>query len=216
MLNSDERKGMTKMKKKMKMRKIVTACGVIMLTVLVYALTVNFYIIGSAQKRIMDRENTAFLTDVDCVLVLGCGVKPDGTPSDMLRERVEEGCETFRICKADSLLLSGDGSSREGYDEPSAMKKLCTEKLGIDERLIRTDPFGLSTYDSILNAKNDGVKKLVIITQSYHMPRALFIARQLGLEAYGVEAHLLRYKAQIIWSTREVLARNKDFLKCIL
>ncbi|MGN1195341.1 MAG: vancomycin high temperature exclusion protein [Acutalibacteraceae bacterium] len=203
------------MKKRKKLRKVFCTCGIIVLAVLVYALTVNFYVISSAQKQIITREKSAFLSNVDCVLVLGCGVRPDGTPSDMLHERVEEGAETFKICKADYLLLTGDGSSQEGYDEPSVMKKLCVDKLEIDEKLIKTDPYGLSTYDSILNAKNAGVKKLVIITQSYHLPRALFIARQLGLEAYGVEAHLLRYQAQILWSAREVLARNKDFLKCI-
>lgn len=203
--------GMIKLKK---FKKTLIAFTAAVCVVLLYALTVNFYIIGSAQKQIISREKSAFLQNVDCVLVLGCGVRPDGTPTDMLRERVEEGCEVFKICKADCLLLTGDGSSRENYDEPKAMKKLSTDKFGIDDSLITTDPNGLSTYESILNAKQSGVKKLVIITQSYHMPRALYIARQLGLEAYGVEAHLLRYKAQIIWSAREVLARNKDFIKC--
>lgn len=207
---------MIHLKKRKKSRKIFVALCILVLAAAVYALTVNFYIIGSAQKQIISREYSAFLSDVDCVLVLGCGVRPDGTPSDMLRERVEEGAATFKICRADSLLLTGDGSSREGYDEPTAMKKLCVEKLEIDEKRIQTDPYGLSTYDSLLNAKKSGVKKLIIITQSYHMPRALFIARRLGLEAYGVQAHLLRYQAQILWSAREVLARNKDFLKCIL
>lgn len=199
-----------------KTKKLLITVTAVVSALLVYALTVNFYIIGSAQKQILSREKSAFLTGVDCVLVLGCGVRPDGSPTDMLRERVQEGCEVFKVCQADYLLLSGDGSSKENYDEPKAMKKLSVDQYGIDEALTRTDPDGLSTYESILNAKNSGVQKLVIITQSYHMPRALYIARQLGLEAYGVEAHLLRYKAQIIWSTREVLARNKDFIKCRL
>lgn len=197
-----------------KTKKLLITVTAVVSALLVYALTVNFYIIGSAQKQILSREKSAFLSGVDCVLVLGCGVRPDGSPTDMLRERVQEGCEVFKVCRADYLLLSGDGSSKENYDEPKAMKKLSVDQYGIDETLIRTDPDGLSTYESILNAKNSGVQKLVIITQSYHMPRALYIARQLGLEAYGVQAHLLRYKAQIIWSTREVLARNKDFIKC--
>ena len=206
---------MIKMKNKKKIKKTAITFAAVVGVLLVYVLSVNFYIIFSAQKSIVGREKTAFLNNVDCVLVLGCGIRPDGSPSDMLRERVEEGAQTFQICRADYLLLTGDGSSREGYDEPTAMKKLCVEKLGVDENLIQTDPYGLSTYDSIFNAKKCGVKKLVIITQSYHMPRALFIARRLGLEAYGVEAHLLRYPAQVLWSAREVLARNKDFVKCI-
>ena len=204
------------MKKRKKIKKAALVFIAVVCVIAVYVLSVNFYIIGSVKKSIVSRSETAFLKNIDCVLVLGCGVRPDGSPSDMLRERIQEGSGTFKACSADYLFLTGDGSSRDGYDEPAVMKRVCIEDYGIDEEKIKTDIYGLSTYDSILNAKKDGVKKLIIITQSYHMPRALFIARSLGLEAYGVEAHLLRYPAQIIWSSREVLARNKDFLKCKL
>lgn len=206
---------MIKMKNKKKIKKTAITFAAVVGVLLVYVLSVNFYIIFSAQKSIVGREKTAFLNNVDCVLVLGCGIRPDGSPSDMLRERIEEGCETFKICSADYLFLTGDGSSRDGYDEPAVMKRVCIEQYGISEEKIKTDIYGLSTYDSILNAKKNAAEKIIIITQSYHMPRALYIARSMGLEAYGVEAHLLRYPAQIIWSAREVLARNKDFLKCI-
>ncbi|MGN1444222.1 MAG: vancomycin high temperature exclusion protein [Acutalibacteraceae bacterium] len=204
------------MKRRKKIKKAALAFVVAVCILTVYVLSVNFYIIGSAQKYIVSRNETAFLKNIDCVLVLGCGVRPDGSPSDMLGERIQEGSETFKVCSADYLFLTGDGSSRDGYDEPAVMKQVCMENYGIAEEKIMTDAYGLSTYDSIANAKKNGAERIIIITQSYHMPRALFIARQLGLEAYGVEAHLLRYPAQILWSAREVLARNKDFLKCIL
>lgn len=176
-----------------------------------YALTVNFWMIGSAKKQIVSDEQLSGIGKTDCVLVLGCGVKPDGTPSDMLRERVLKGSEAFKQSEAEYILVSGDVN---GNDEPGVMKRLC-EEHGIDTAKIVKGDAGFSTYESIYNAKQSGVKRLIIITQSYHMPRALYIARSMGLEAYGCEAHLLRYKMQIVWSAREVLARNKDFIKCI-
>lgn len=178
-----------------------------------YVLGVNFYILGSGKKQIIETEETADLNSVDCVLVLGCGVRPDGTPSDMLRERVQKGVEVFKQSNASYLLLSGDKSS-EDYDEPAVMKKLAME-LGVNEKDIKIDNIGFSTYESIYNAKKtENVNKIILITQGYHLPRALYIARKMKIEAYGVRAYLTLYPRQIIWSLREVAARNKDFLKC--
>lgn len=178
-----------------------------------YVLGVNFYILGSGKKQIIETEETADLNSVDCVLVLGCGVRPDGTPSDMLRERVQKGVEVFKQSNASYLLLSGDKSS-EDYDEPAVMKKLAME-LGVKEKDIKIDNIGFSTYESIYNAKKtENVNKIILITQGYHLPRVLYIARKMKIEAYGVRAYLTLYPRQIIWSLREVAARNKDFLKC--
>lgn len=131
----------------------------------------------------------------------------------MLVERVYAGSEAFKNSHSKTLLLSGDKSG-ESYDEPSVMKLLAIENE-IDEKDITIDNIGYSTYESIYNAKNIyHFKKIIIITQPYHLARALYIARSLGLEAYGYEAYLPLYPRQIIWSLREVAARNKDFLKC--
>ena len=75
-----------------------------------YALTVNFYIIGSQKDKVLSLEEAVEIGDFDCVLVLGCGVKPDGTPSHMLYERVKAGSEVFLKTEAEKLLLSGDRS----------------------------------------------------------------------------------------------------------
>lgn len=180
-----------------------------------YALTVNFYIIGSAQKSISETEEIKKEKDIDFVLVLGCGVKPDGTPSHMLYERVKKGAEVFLSCEADKFLLSGDRSG-ESYDEPGVMKRLALE-FGVSEKDIQLDDIGFSTFESIWNAKHIyNAEKIVIITQPYHLPRALYIARSLGLEAVGAEAYLPFYPKQILWSAREILARNKDFIVCNL
>ena len=133
----------------------------------------------------------------------------------MLYERVKKGAEVFLKSDASKLLLSGDRSG-ESYDEPGVMKKLALE-FGVKENEIQLDDIGFSTSESIFNAKHIyNAQKIVIITQPYHLPRALYIARSIGLDAIGIEAYLPLYPKQIIWSLREVLARNKDFLLCNL
>lgn len=200
---------------KRKCKKLFIALLAIIFAVGAYALCINFYIIGSAQKQILEESRLGDGFQADCVLVLGCGVKPDGTPSHMLVERVKAGSSVYEKTKAGYLLLSGDKSG-ESYNEPAVMKSLALEN-GIEEKDIVTDNIGYSTYESIYNAKTVyHVQKLIIITQPYHLPRALYIARSLGMEAYGYEAYLPLYPKQIIWSAREVAARNKDFLKCAL
>ena len=114
-----------------------------------------------------------------------------------------------------SLLLTGDNSG-ESYNELAVMKKVSIEN-GVEESQMTIDDYGFSTYESLKNAKEKfGAKKIIIITQPYHMYRALYIANKLGIEAYGVTAYLPFYPRQILWSLREVLARNKDFLLCAL
>lgn len=183
--------------------------------VCVYALSVNFYVIGSSKKQIVSLNEVGKLDDVDAVLVLGCGINADNTPSDMLSERLEFGVSALNKCKKTTkLLLTGDNSGKQ-YNEVGVMKKVCLS-FGVDKKRIIEDGAGYSTYESIYNAAKDfDLKKIIIVTQSYHLPRALFIARKLGIEAYGVEAYLRAYPKQLIWSAREVLARNKDFIKTI-
>lgn len=181
-----------------------------------YALTVNFYVILSQKKSIVTPQEAAKIQNVDFVLVLGCGVREDGSPTRMLFERLKTGAEVFKSpdgAENTKLLLSGDNSG-ESYNELAAMKKQSLEN-GVYEDEMTIDNIGFSTYESLYNAKNIyGAKKIIIVTQPYHMFRALYIAKSLGMEAYGVTAYLPFYVKQIGWSLREVLARNKDFLLC--
>ena len=180
-----------------------------------YTLGVNFYVILSQKKNILSIQEAARLDKVDYVLVLGCGVKEDGEPSHMLYERLKKGAEVFNMQNGALLLLTGDNSG-ESYNELAAMKKVSLEN-GVKEEKLAIDDYGFSTYESLYNAKTKfGAKKIIIITQPYHMYRALYIANKLGIEAYGVTAYLPFYPRQILWSLREVLARNKDFLLCAL
>ncbi len=208
------------MKKKNKRKLSKTAKRIIALFLAVvlagggYVLSVNFYVILSQKKNIISLEEASHMDKVDYVLVLGCGVREDGEPSHMLYERLKRGAEVLENVNGAKLLLTGDNSG-ESYNELAAMKRVSLEN-GVKEEQMVIDDFGFSTYESLYNAKNNfSAKKIIIITQPYHMYRALYIANKLGIEAYGVTAYLPFYPMQIIWSLREVLARNKDFLLCM-
>lgn len=147
--------------------------------------------------------------------MLGCGVKSDGTPSDMLEDRLIRGIELYKAGAASKLLMSGDHGSDE-YDEVGAMKRYAIE-AGVPAEDIFMDHAGFSTYESIYRAKEIfGVKKLIIVTQEYHLYRALYIAQSLGMEAYGVASDYRTYAGQSMRDVRELLARCKDFFISIL
>ncbi len=151
---------------------------------------------------------------IDCVLVLGAGLKSDGTPSHMLEDRIKVGVEVMEAIDADYILMSGDRSG-EHYDEPAAMKKYA-EDLGVDPSKILIDNSGFSTYESITRAEDEyGFDKIVVITQKYHLYRAIYIAEDCGIDAVGVSADLRPYRNQFVREIREVLARVKDFFLCV-
>lgn len=147
--------------------------------------------------------------EFDCILVLGCRVYSDGTPSDMLYDRITTGVSLYRAGVADKLLMSGD-SQHPSYDEIGAMVRVADEQ-GIPTEAILTDPMGLSTYESILRLRDAfHGRRVVIVTQEYHLHRALYLAEKLGLDAYGVRADLRPYQKQLQMELREILARCKD------
>lgn len=151
--------------------------------------------------------------DYDCILVLGCGVVGK-TPSPMLTDRVLTGISFYEKGAAPKLLMSGDNSKID-YDEVNVMKNFAIS-AGIDSKNIFMDHAGLSTYESMYRAKEIfGVKKVLIVTQGYHLYRAVYDARAMGLDAYGVQADLREYAGQLPRDIREVLARVKDFFYCI-
>jgi vancomycin permeability regulator SanA len=151
----------------------------------------------------------------DCIIVLGAGVRKDGTPSPMLRDRLDKAIELYNDGVASKIIMSGDhGQNR--YDEVSTMKKYAIDK-GIPSEDIFMDHAGFSTYDSIYREKDVfEVKKAIIVTQKYHMYRALYIAKKFGLEAHGVIAEDIKYSGAAGRETREILARTKDVFKCMV
>ena len=160
-------------------------------------------------------EPEAAKLDADCILVLGCGVREDGTPSLMLRDRLETGVALYEAGAAPKLLMSGD-HGRKDYDEVNLMKDYAMEK-GIPSEDIFMDHAGFSTYDSMVRARDIFcAKTVVIVSQEYHLYRALYLAEKLGLEAYGVPALDVNYRGQAYREFREMLARSKDFCTAVI
>lgn len=166
---------------------------------------INGIVIGTAVPRILSPEEAAQLEDVDCILVLGCLVD-----SDMLHDRLRQGVELYHLGAAPKILMTGD-HGRVGYDEVDAMKTYAVED-GIPSQDVFMDHAGFSTYESMYRAREVfAAKKVIIVTQEYHLYRAVYIARMLGIDAYGVTSDYNRYLDQFRRDVREVLARVKDF-----
>ena len=194
----------------MKKKIIITFFSLIIIA-LCALIFINIYMCQSVKDQIVDESST--FEDVDCILVLGAGVK-NGQPTPMLSDRLQESVFLYKVNASSRILMSGDHGS-VNYDEVNAMKKFAISK-GIPTSHIFMDHAGFSTYESIYRAKEIfQAKKVIIVTQEYHLYRALYIANELGLEAVGVSATKRDYGGQIIREAREILARGKDFVNCI-
>lgn len=198
------------MKKHIKILIIIVSClvcaGLLGVSALLLA---NGYVKRSTADQILTSEQAAALEDIDCILVLGCLVKADGTPSDMLYDRISVGVTLYQNGTSQKLLMSGDHGQKE-YDEVNTMKT-CAIDAGVPSEDIFMDHAGFSTYESVYRAKEIfGADKIVIVTQEYHLYRALYVANALGMEAYGVSADLRGYSGQTKRDVREILARIKD------
>lgn len=167
-----------------------------------------------ASGRILTEEEAEQLQNVDCVVVLGCFVHENGVPSHMLEDRLRRGVALYERKAAPKLLMSGDHGT-EGYDEVDAMKRYAVE-AGVPSVDVFMDHAGFSTYETVYRAKEVfAAEKIIIVTQKYHLYRALYIAEKLGLEAYGVDADYRQYVGQTQRDIREILARVKDFFMVI-
>ena len=175
----------------------------------------NGHVKTTSAPQILSPEQAAQLSEVDCIIVLGCLVKADGTPSDMLEDRLLQGIALYQSGVSPKLLMSGDHGQKE-YDEVNTMKAFAIQ-AGVPSEDVFMDHAGFSTYESIYRAKEVfGAKKIVIVTQEYHLFRALYIAESLGIEAYGVSADLRSYAGQTKRDVREVLARIKDLAYTVI
>ena len=175
---------------------------------------INTYVKASVEDRIITPDEAAQM-DADCIIVLGAGVWDGGRPSPMLEDRLLQGIELYQNGASDRLLMSGDHGRKE-YDEVNVMKQFAVER-GIASEHVFMDHAGFSTYESLYRAKDVfEAGKVIIVTQKYHMYRALYIADKLGLHAYGVASDPRRYAGQGLRDLREVLARVKDFFIVIV
>ena len=197
----------------MKKKKIIIALICLCLAGVLAVSGINIGMYAAVQDRIVPPDST--FEEIDCILVLGCQVKDDGVPSHMLEDRLKRGVYLYEAGAAPKLLMSGD-HGRTDYNEVGTMKEYAIN-AGIPSEDIFMDHAGFSTYESLYRAKEVFcAKKIIIVTQKYHLYRALYIAQALGLEAWGVDADYRSYTGQTNREVREVLARVKDFGLSIL
>ncbi|MDP3306169.1 MAG: ElyC/SanA/YdcF family protein [Erysipelotrichaceae bacterium] len=172
---------------------------------------VNFWVIASTKDQIISLND---INDSECILVLGAGVWQNNQPSPMLKDRLDRSVDLFEKGVAPYLVMSGD-HGQKNYDEVNVMKDYVKD-AGIDSDLVYMDHAGFSTYESLYRLKYIfKAERVIIVTQKYHLYRALYIANALGLDAVGVSAQEINYSGQSVRDLREVLARNKDFFSVI-
>lgn len=197
-----------------KIFKILNILLIIVLISIIITIIINYYIINISKKRILKEEDYSKLNNIDCILILGAGIWGD-KPSPMLQDRLDEGIKLYKKGLSSKIIMSGD-HGKEEYDEVNVMKSYAIEK-GVPSKDIFMDHAGFSTYESVYRSKEVfEVKKMIIVTQKYHLYRALYIADRLDINAYGVNSNPKKYSGQIFREVREILARNKDFIYTII
>ena len=178
---------------------IIKVVFIIIIILLLVILGINFYVKLSSKGDIVNNPDEG----KDAILVLGAGLR-NGKPSPILKDRLDTANKR--------IIVSGD-HGKKYYDEVNVMKDYLIDN-GIDSNNIFMDHAGFSTYDSIYRAKNIfQASDIVIVTQEYHLYRSLYLAKRLGLNAVGVSATLRNYSGSLKFEAREILARDKDFVK---
>lgn len=172
----------------------------------------NLAMVKVQGKKIVTAEEAKNL-NAECILILGAGVR-GSNPSPMLADRLLEGLDLYKQGVAPKIIVSGD-HGKEYYDEVNVMKNYLVER-GVPDTDIFMDHAGFSTYESMARAKEVfGVERMVVVTQEYHLYRALFICDWKNIEALGVSAGTNQYYGQTVRDIREWLARDKDIFSCL-
>ena len=194
------------------MKRITKIIVCLIIIILVIVLSINLYVTTVTKTKIKDIDEIDY-TDIDCIIVLGAGIRGNN-PSPMLEDRLLTSIDLYNQNISKKIIVSGD-HGQENYDEVNVMKTYLISK-GIPSENIFMDHAGFSTYDSIYRSKEVfEANKVIIVTQEYHLYRALYIAKELDLEAYGIKANRREYRFQFKRDIREIAARVKDFIKTI-
>ncbi|MEG0374891.1 MAG: ElyC/SanA/YdcF family protein [Raoultibacter sp.] len=192
---------------------LLVIVGIALAVVAVFGVT-NALVLKTGGDKIVSAEAAA-LDDPQAVLVLGASVLADGTPSNILQDRLDVGIELYKAGVAPKLIMSGDNGT-ESYNEVLAMKNYAISK-GVPSEDIFCDHAGFSTYESMYRAQHVfGVERLVVVTQTYHLYRALYVANEIGIDAVGVSSDLRTYEKQAQFDLREIPARTKDFFQVLV
>lgn len=191
-----------------KLIKVLLILFIVCILVFVVISLINLIVIGKSAKYINPNIN---YMDYDYVIVLGARVNGN-SPSLMLKDRLDKALEIYNQNKNIKVIVSGDSQNSSVYDEISVMSNYLINN-GISKNDIIEDKYGISTYDSIYRIKDKVIdKKVIIVTQKYHLYRSVYIAKGLGIDSVGISAKEYNYPMQIYRDIREILARLKDFI----
>lgn len=193
--------------------RVLMALLVVVVAVVLVFVGTNASAILSSRDDIVDAQEAASF-DADAIIVLGASVLPDGTPSGILRDRLDDGIALYFAGAAPKLIMSGDNGT-ESYNECWAMKRYAIAQ-GVPSEDIFCDHAGFSTYETMYRARHVfGAERVVIATQTYHLYRAIYDAQGVGMEAIGVPSDYGDYANQLWYDVREIFARTKDFFQVL-
>lgn len=200
------------------MKKILYIVGIIVLVLFVlggiFLLCISAHMKNMGKDRIFSTPEGYNKGQAEAIMVLGAGVSEDGTVSYILKDRLDYGIALYKNGAAPKILMSGD-HGRAYYDEVNTMKDYAIRQ-GVPSEDIFMDHAGFSTYESMYRAKEIfGIRNMLVVTQRYHMYRALYLAEKMGIETYGIAAEQKLYGGQTMRDIRELLAQCKDFFKAI-
>lgn len=194
-------------------RLLAAVLAIAFAVVLVFAGT-NAAAILTTQDDIVDQQAAASF-DADAIIVLGASVYPDGTPSGILQDRLDDGIALYFAGAAPKIIMSGDNGT-ESYNECWAMKQYAISQ-GVPSEDVFCDHAGFSTYETMYRARHVfGADRIVIATQTYHLYRAIYDAQGVGMEAIGVPSDYGEYVNQSWYDFREIFARTKDFFQVLM
>ena len=187
---------------------VITFIVVVMVTVIT-----NAAVILTTNSKVKSLEE--FDGHYDYIIVLGCGIIDNSIPTDLMVDRLNTAISLYESDAAPKILLSGDHRV-DDYNEVAVMRNYMLD-YGIPEEDIICDDLGLSTGETMQRAAElFDVHSAIVVTQKYHLNRALYLARNYGIECEGVIATGHTFIFQAYYSGREVLARVKDFFFCIV
>ena len=207
------------------MKKLIKTLLFLIIIAAVLVLGLSAYVTQSVKNEIAGVDAGSGITEAEaeecksidpqCILVLGCAVWADNEPSPMLKDRLDTAIALYKAGVAPKLLLSGDNRFVE-YSEPDCMYRY-TLAQGVPEEDIFLDFAGFSTYESVYRAHAVFlVDRAIVVTQKYHLFRALKACNALGIEAKGAASNQRKYAGRYYREAREVLARDKDLVKGII
>ena len=195
-----------------KLKKLLFFFILIMASLLLVIWGLHAYIVNNSATHIF--QTVESVPESHTVIILGASVHSDGKLSPILQDRVDTGLKLYNKGKVKRFLLSGDNRKAD-YDEVSSMKNYLLER-GVPEAHIYTDPAGIDTYDSMYRSHAIyEVPSAIVVTQKFHLPRTIFIAKNLGLNYSGFPADSRRYKTENSLIRREKLANFKAVYELI-